>query len=223
MTFVSFMKKAVSIGRSKSNDLIIDFQQVSGNHAVITPIAANSLIIEDLGSTNGTFVNGVQIKRKILNRADRVKIANILVDTKPYFVSSNNHSGKDNVGEKNTLTQEESIQKQFKKLEETWNIYQKIKINHKKKGFWKNMGLTVAGMGIGALLVPFTGGISIMAGSLVGRGAAGLLKDDEKIQVVENEFKVNYTCPKCKVFLGYNPYEGLVQRKKCLTCKTNWV
>jgi len=217
------MKKTVSIGRNKSNDLVIDFQQVSGNHAVITPIAANSLIIEDLGSTNGTFVNSIQIKRKILNQADRVKVANILVDTSPYFTPVNIHLVKDKAVKDDISTQEESIQKQFKKLEETWNTYQNVKLNHKKKGFWKNMGLTVAGMGIGALLVPFTGGISIMAGSLVGRGAAGLLKDDEKIQVVENEFKVNYTCPKCKVFLGYNPYEGLVQRKKCLTCKTNWV
>lgn len=217
------MKKAVSIGRNKSNDLSIDFQQVSGNHAVITPIAANSLIIEDLGSTNGTFVNGLRIKRKIINREDRVKVANILVDTKPYFVTPNYHSGKDNVGEKNTLAQEESIQKQFEKLEEIWTTYQNIKLNHKKKGFWKKMGLTVAGMAIGALLVPITGGVSIMAGRLAGSGAAGLLKDDEKLQVVENEFKVNYICPKCKVFLGYTPYEGLVRRKRCLTCKTIWI
>jgi len=216
------MKKTISIGRNKSNDLSIGFQQVSGNHAIITLIAANSLIIEDLGSTNGTFVNGIQIKRKILNRKDRLKIANILVDTKPYFISNIfPHMGN---GIENNISKEEiSIPQQFEKLKEIWETYQSIKINHKKNGFWKNIGLTAAGMGIGALLVPFTGGISIMAGSLFGRGAAGLLKDDEKIQVVENEFKVNYTCPKCKVFLGYTPYEGLIKRKKCLTCKTDWV
>jgi hypothetical protein len=217
------MKNTIHIGRNKTNDLILNFQQVSGNHAVITPLAANSLIIEDIGSTNGTFVNGVQIKRKIINQSDRLKVANILIDTKPYFNNSNNRSEKDKIEKNNLIPQEESIQEQFKRLEETWTTYQNIKLNHKKKGFWKNMGLTAAGMGLGALLVPFTGGISIMAGSLVGRGAAGLLKDDEKIQVVENEFKVNYSCPKCKVFLGYTPYDGLVQRKRCLTCKTIWI
>ena len=220
--FVLPMKEVVSIGRNKSNDLVINFQQVSGNHAAITLLAANSLIIEDLGSTNGTFVNGIQIKRKIINRADRVKIANILVDTKPYFISNVIHPKK-GIAKKNTQESVESIQEQFEKLKEVWETYQNVKINHKKRGFWNNIGLTAAGMGLGALLIPFTGGISIVAGSLIGRGAAGLLKDDEKVQVVENEFKVNYTCPKCKVFLGFTPYEGLLQRKKCLTCKTIWV
>ena len=212
------MKKTINIGRNKSNDLIFDFQQVSGNHAAITPIGANSLIIEDLGSTNGTYVNGVQIKRMIISQTDRVKVANILVDTKPWFISQNMQSQP-----KTKENNKHSIQTEFEKLKDIWQTYQNVKLNHKKKSFWKNMGFTVAGMGMGALLIPFTGGISIMAGSLVGRGVAGLLKDDEKLQVVENEFKINYVCPKCKVFLGYNPYDGLVQRQKCLTCKTNWI
>lgn len=219
------MKKTINIGRNKNNDLVLDFDQISGNHAIITPIAANSLIIEDLGSTNGTFVNGIQIKRKIISREDRIKVANILVDTKLYFISNDNPHAQNRSQKINVPEDDEAIKQQFEKLSSIWETYQNIKINHKKKGFWKDMGFSVAGLGIGAIVTVATGGFggAMMIGSLLGRGVGGLLKNDEKLQVVENEFKVNYTCPKCKVFLGYTPYEGLVQRKKCLTCKTNWV
>ena len=222
------MKKVINIGRGKSNDLVFDYQQVSTNHAVITPIGSNSLILEDLGSSNGTFVNGVQIKRMIISREDRVKVANILVNTKPYFISNNGLSNtpKSTSSKKDNISMEhENIEEQFKNLEEVWLTYQNIKRNHKKKGFWKNMGLSVAGLGFGAIVSFATGGIpgAMMIGSFLGRGAGGLLKDNEKLQVIENEFKVNYVCPKCKTFLGNYPYEALVQRKKCFTCKTNWI
>jgi hypothetical protein len=209
------MNKQIKIGRNTLNDLVFNYQQVSGQHATLTPIGTNSIIIEDLGSSNGTFVNGIQIKRMIISQTDRVKVANILVNTTPYFTTKSN-----SIEPKLTKSSDPSYQKEFEKLKDIWETYQNVKLNHKKKGFWKNMGITVVGMGLGAVLLP---GIGMMIGSLVGRGAAGLLKDDEKLQVVENEFKVNYVCPKCKVFLGYNPYDGLVQRQKCMTCKTNWI
>jgi len=222
------MKETIRIGRHKSNDLVFDFPQVSGSHAVLTPIGSNSLIVEDLGSSNGTYVNRVQVKRMIISQDDRLKVANILVDTKPYFVPNNNSQNKVSERKKQPVgagenVSGETIAIEFKRLEEVWNTYQKVKINHKKKGFWKNMGFTVAGMGLGALLIPVTGGMSVMAGSMLGRGAAGLLKDDEKLQVVINEFKIHYCCPKCNIYLNETPYEGLVKRNSCLRCKTKWI
>jgi hypothetical protein len=210
--------KVIRIGRSDSNDLVMSQPQISGSHATITPLGANSLILEDLNSTNGTFVNDIRVHRAIINHDDRVKLANVLLDTDPFFADPEEWLRKVR-DEKRELT----IPEQFKLREEIWEAYQYYKLNNKKKDFWKNIGLTAAGMGVGALFVPVTGGISLMAGSLAGRGVGGMLKNDEKNQIVENEFKINYTCPKCKVFLGYNPYEGLVQRKKCFTCKTQWI
>ncbi len=220
------MGKIINIGRNQGNDLVLNFQQVSGTHAKITLIGSNSLIIEDLGSSNGTFVNGIQIRRKIVSRVDRVKIANILLDTSKYFPSLPGpvHSKKSqNI--KSVSDNDIDVAAEFKKLERVWNEYQNIKLNNKKKGFWKNIGMSVAGLGAGAILTLATGGMggAMAIGSLLGRGAGGLLKDDEKLQVVENEFKVNYVCPKCKTFLGNIPYEGLVQIGQCKSCKTNWL
>lgn len=54
-------KAAVTVGRNAENDIQIDDVAVSGVHARIT--LSPTLLIEDLGSTNGTLVGGVKIEQ----------------------------------------------------------------------------------------------------------------------------------------------------------------
>lgn len=63
----------ITIGRSAGNDIRIDNLSVSGNHARVRKVM-NTYLIEDLGSTNGTFVNEKRIERYELIDADRVII-----------------------------------------------------------------------------------------------------------------------------------------------------
>ena len=67
-------KSVVSIGRGQDNDIIIDEESVSGNHAVIKMIP-NDIFIEDLNSTNGVFVNDMPVKKLQLQNSDMVRIA----------------------------------------------------------------------------------------------------------------------------------------------------
>lgn len=53
---------AVTIGRSESNRVRVDAHGASRNHAIITR-SADGCIVADLGSTNGTLVNGIRIER----------------------------------------------------------------------------------------------------------------------------------------------------------------
>ena len=64
-----------TIGRKPDNDLVIDDVAVSGRHAKIVKIQAVHFI-EDLQSTNGTFINNHKIDRKQLRNADVVTIGN---------------------------------------------------------------------------------------------------------------------------------------------------
>src|SRR5688572_11111042 len=61
------------IGRKPTNDIQIENLAVSGEHACIVTILADSFL-EDLGSTNGTLVNGNQIKKHILQNSDVIEI-----------------------------------------------------------------------------------------------------------------------------------------------------
>src|SRR5205823_5470661 len=66
------------IGRSSELDLVLIEDMVSRKHAQLT-LAAGRITIADLGSTNGTFVNGEKVRRAQLKEGDRILIGtNIL-------------------------------------------------------------------------------------------------------------------------------------------------
>jgi pSer/pThr/pTyr-binding forkhead associated (FHA) protein len=66
-------KERTTIGRKPHNDIQIDNLAVSGEHAVIVTILADSFL-EDLGSTNGTFVNGKTVKKHFLQNNDVIEL-----------------------------------------------------------------------------------------------------------------------------------------------------
>jgi pSer/pThr/pTyr-binding forkhead associated (FHA) protein len=66
-------KERFTIGRKPHNDIQIDNLAVSGEHALIVTIL-NDSFLEDLGSTNGTLVNGNPIKKHILHSNDVIEI-----------------------------------------------------------------------------------------------------------------------------------------------------
>ncbi len=68
----------ISIGRSPSNSVIIDNKLASRNHALIQKIR-DEFFLKDMGSTNGTFLNGVKIpadKYVRIRRGDKITIGN---------------------------------------------------------------------------------------------------------------------------------------------------
>jgi len=70
---IPLAKERTTIGRKHHNDIQIDNLAVSGEHAVIVTIL-NDSFLEDLGSTNGTVVNGNAIKKHFLQNNDVVEL-----------------------------------------------------------------------------------------------------------------------------------------------------
>jgi pSer/pThr/pTyr-binding forkhead associated (FHA) protein len=70
---IPLSKERTTIGRKPSNDIQIDNLAVSGEHAVIVTIMSDSFL-EDLGSTNGTIVNGNPVKKHFLQNNDVIEL-----------------------------------------------------------------------------------------------------------------------------------------------------
>ena len=63
----------VTIGRRADHDVCLPFPAVSADHAEIITVMADSFL-HDLGSTNGTFVNGDRVAKHFLRDHDRIDI-----------------------------------------------------------------------------------------------------------------------------------------------------
>jgi len=70
---VQLTKDRTSLGRRPYNDIVIDNLAVSGEHAVLQ-MSGNEVHLEDLNSTNGTYVNGKAVKKQLLKNNDTVEI-----------------------------------------------------------------------------------------------------------------------------------------------------
>ena len=79
--------ETTTIGRKPSNDIPIDNLSVSGKHAQVITILEDSFL-EDLGSTNGTYVNGKLVKKHALVHGDNITLGK-------YQITYHNSSGGD--------------------------------------------------------------------------------------------------------------------------------
>ena len=70
---VQITKDKTTLGRRPYNDIVIDNLAVSGEHAVLQMVGAD-VFIEDLNSTNGTYINGKAVKKQLLTHNDTVEI-----------------------------------------------------------------------------------------------------------------------------------------------------
>ena len=70
---VQITKDKTTLGRRPYNDIVIDNLAVSGEHAVLQMVGGD-VFIEDLNSTNGTYINGKAIKKQMLAHNDTVEI-----------------------------------------------------------------------------------------------------------------------------------------------------
>ncbi len=88
----------IIIGRDTGNDIQIDNVAVSREHARIIS-GPDYYLIEDLKSTNGTFVNGKKINKKFLQEVDEITIGKhslqIVLEDPPAIMKERKRKGID--------------------------------------------------------------------------------------------------------------------------------
>lgn len=219
----------IIVGRKGNQPFPIADPGVSSKHLRVRLLDDSNVEIEDLNSTNGTFVDGVRIQKRVVDRnavvtlgkSYRLNLATILAQLKP---------------KPQPAPQLESYAAEFAALEQIWNDYQEEKIRLQKSNASKNFLRMMPMFGLGALgflisLVPELAdyrmaitiaglGVGLVITFISYKSATSLPEQMEKLN---QQFQIDYVCPKCKTFLGFSPYEAVKNKKQCPSCKTKWV
>ena len=66
-----------TIGRTARADFIVDAALISRLHCRLTADKSDQLVVEDLGSTNGTMVNGKKVDRVVLRAGDMLTVGRV--------------------------------------------------------------------------------------------------------------------------------------------------
>lgn len=78
---VSLKKPKTTLGRKRHNDIVFDNMVVSGEHCVFELQGSSDVYVDDLGSTNGTYLNGHMIRaRQLLRDKDAIVVGNFRVE-----------------------------------------------------------------------------------------------------------------------------------------------
>ncbi len=192
------MMPAILIGRNPDCDLVLDQPQVSRRHARLSQVSDHVWLIEDLDSTGGTWVNGRRVKRAAVSTTDEVNCAGVSLPLKPIFDASSTA--------KNTPPAPAG----FITLEAVYETYESTRLRIQRNDQLKKTALRA-----GLSLIPFVGNaIGILASTQLGA--------QEQLAALDKEFKISYVCPSCKSFLGFTPWQGLVNMGSCARCRKPW-
>ncbi|MEG1748127.1 MAG: FHA domain-containing protein [Tannerellaceae bacterium] len=213
----------IRIGKADDNDFVVGDLHVSRHHARLVRDEEGFWLLEDLGSTNGTFVNGSQIIKKHVALTDVIKLGD------SYSVKA-----------EEILKYNNDYSEEFASLKHVYDKYVEAKVKIQSSNQFKTrlfQSLPFALPGVVGVVIGFLGkgspelfGLSLfitICAPTVGiyLGAKQSAKVPQQLQDIANQFKIDYVCPKCGTFLGEIPWESLKNRRQCpiTACKAKWV
>ena len=149
----------IIVGRKGQQPFEITDRSVSGKHLKLITMSDGNVLIEDLGSSNGTFIDGVRIIKKVVSRNTVVQMGSTFTfcisDVLPEVKTSSVPRTPPTPPTPPRPEYDEEILRKFQNLESVWNKYQEEKINLQKnnasKGFLRMLPMFVLG-GLGYVI-----------------------------------------------------------------------
>lgn len=197
-------EKKYTLGRNPDNAVCINKPQVSGHHATLTVVSENVMLLEDHDSTNGTFVNGIQIQRTLVGPDDQVMFGNLPIGLEKLFAKN-----RPAIEAPRPSPPNNDYSAEFLKLKEVYEANQEA-----RKAIQRSDKLKVLARA-GLVFIPHIG---LPLGMLM----MGMLTNTEKYAVLDREYQLKYVCPKCRRYLGNVFWETLANQKRC-GCGAVWV
>lgn len=239
--------KRVTIGRKPGNTIVLNAHDVSGTHAsltLVTPVT-NTWEIQDLGSANGTFVDGMRVYRKEITPANQIKLGQtvvaweLILDPRPQAPVNPARpvpaSAPTPVAVPDEPSQEQeelreiawSLKKVSDEFREKRNRIAEIQaqesLNSRVQGLGFPMGAVIGSL---AQALPADYKVFGYAGGVISLGFAvsalisskKLSKEKKQYNGLDDWYKIHYVCPHCHTFIQ-QPFELLEKTKNCRACK----
>ncbi len=213
----------IIVGRKGQQPVTITDLSVSREHCKLTSNPDGTYTLENL-SVNGTFVDGKSIVR-----------TQVTVDTEIRLGSSFIVRVGDLLQTETLSSIEKEYQEKFRNLKAVYDRYSADRIAIQKEAetnnFYRMLPMTLMSLvGLTAAVLPELGNfapvirmacIALLIYSLT-KSYKGSKKNPEKMEALNRQFMIDYVCPKCGNFLGFVPYETLVNKSVCSFCKCKW-
>jgi len=206
-------KLSYTIGRRSENDVVIQNNKVSGYHAKVSIVTKDVLLLEDLDSTNGTYINDRQIKRGLVTKRDKVFFGSLRVEMTKMFPANKMYNEHSNLTDKEKFYALKGVYDNYIEFKE------KLAKEQKKRGIYMKGGVLVGAATL-SMVIP---GIGLLGG-FAGLILSEYLKPEEKIKAVKMQFEQDYVCPHCNEYLDGVPWEKLRKNKACSFpgCRKKW-
>lgn len=212
------MEQVIIFGREEGR--IIEKNDISSVHAKVTFLGNGLFQVEDLNSTNGTYVNGYRIKKANVSLDDEVRLsADTVLNLPKEFGLSVTQIDRP------VKTNDKDFTYEFAKLEDVYNGYKK-----ERRKIIKRNRVIVSLIRAAIILIPLAVvlyyfesksaiGITILCAT-VANLAVGGMNSTEKLEDVEDNFRIRYVCPNpsCHSQLGNNSWRVLHETGKCFRC-----
>ena len=225
----------ILIGKAGNQPFQITDKEVSRKHAVLRSLSDGTYQLEDAGSTYGTFVNNRKIIKATVDAGTEVRLGSQYVlkisDLLALFEKEKENEKK--------IEEEKSLIERFNQLKKIYDDYTAEKINLQRNIAMKNFYRTLPSIASTLLFAltmvfshskwvsairPFLGGLMVIfVGIATFEVYKGQKEQPEKMEELNKQFMIDYVCPQCGNFLGYIPFESLVNKKLCSFCKCKWI
>ncbi len=209
--------ETITFGRNSGR--IISKPDISGTHAKITMLNDHEFEIEDLNSTNGTYVNGYRVQKAKISLRDQVRLsADTFLDLANEFKLNLTKEESQSFEKKNP----KDFTREFAKLEEVYVNYKKqrkkVIAKHTQKVSLIRGVITILPLPI-LFINSHLGALTLVA-STAANFFTGSMSNADKLEEIDDNFRITYVCPnrECSMQLGNNSWKVLHETGKCFRC-----
>lgn len=233
---------SIVVGREGQQSFIIDNAGVSRQHARVDDLGNGLFSIEDLNSSNGTFVNNQKIMRRTVSWNDEIKLGPTYVlrlqQLFPSVVAAQPQREAPVQNNTNNSSRQEVASVSICHLKDVRESYERERIAILKEASTSQVKRMLPPIIVSAILLIISllldGAIVAIVRPVVAIVGVVLLaymtykhyqvqaSKPERLEQIKKQYQTYYVCPHCGAFLGDLPFENIQNQGRCSRCRTVW-